>query len=161
MNLLTSHATVSFHRVTSDSMSVGNHQICCLLIMMKRFKLISYERNWFSVICCEELKMLGGIRIQSRRMRSEFYLCSKFWNNSFMTTYSAVRKCHISPSLDHSCHVPRRRSLYISHTSIVHIQRCTTLENRKTYNHEEVSVLLAVLSLAFTAGNVIYLNCFQ
>jgi len=51
--LMTSHATVNFHRVTSDSISVRNHQICSFLTMLKRFKIISNGRSTFSVIGCE------------------------------------------------------------------------------------------------------------
>jgi len=54
--LMTSHATLNFHRVTSDSISVGNHQICSLLIVLKRFEIVYCGRSRFSVICCGKLK---------------------------------------------------------------------------------------------------------
>jgi hypothetical protein len=56
LNLLTSHATLSFHWVTSDNMSLWNHHICSLLIMLRHFKIISVVRSSFSVICSEEWK---------------------------------------------------------------------------------------------------------
>jgi len=57
--LMTSYATVNVHRVTSDGISVGNHQICSLLTMLERFKIISNGRSTFSVICCEGEKVDG------------------------------------------------------------------------------------------------------
>jgi len=52
--LMTSYATLNVHRVTSDSISLGKHQICTLLTKLKRLKIISNRRSTFSVICCEE-----------------------------------------------------------------------------------------------------------
>jgi hypothetical protein len=43
-------------RFTTENMSVGNHQICSLLIMLRNFKIISHVRSISSVICREELK---------------------------------------------------------------------------------------------------------
>jgi len=54
--LMSSRSTVNFNRVTSDSISVGKHQICSVLIVLKSFKILSYGRTRFSVICCGKLK---------------------------------------------------------------------------------------------------------
>lgn len=43
-------------RFTTENMSVGNHQICSLLVMLRNFKIISHVRSRFRVICSEELK---------------------------------------------------------------------------------------------------------
>jgi len=40
---------------------------------------------------------------------------------------------------------------------LVYVQRCVTVENRKPYNHEEVSAVAGSSVGSLTAGNVIYL----
>jgi len=50
-------------------MFVGIHHICCLLIMLRQYKIISYVRISFIVICTEKFKAVGRITDGVKKMK--------------------------------------------------------------------------------------------
>jgi len=62
--LMTSYATVNLHRVTSDSISVRNHQICSLLTMLEQSKLYLMGGVCLVLSAARDRKLMGEILIR-------------------------------------------------------------------------------------------------
>jgi hypothetical protein len=107
VNLLTSHTTVSLHWYTSGNMSVGNHQISSLLIVLRHVKFISLGRSSIRVICSEKWKGVGRNTDYVNIMKkiSLFYLRSLFSDISFIRSHSTICNYQICHSLSHKYHV--------------------------------------------------------